>query len=131
MILEWWRGMLLNPLRVMTLGIILWSCSFHTPVEAQFFSHMNDPEQIQSIVGIIQGRNRNTIDILDELEKRTKRFVYMNDSGELKIGDKVRVYYYPRGYVVQNIKKMTGSPAQEGQNQGYLFKGFHSDPAQR
>lgn len=122
--------MMSKQLRILAVGAVCLGF-YLTRAEAQFLPNPNDPDRVESIVGTIEGRHRNSIDVFDELEKRTKRFVYLNDRNELKIGDRIRVYYYPRGYLVQNIKKMTAVAPEEGKNQGYLFKRRNSSPAKK
>ncbi len=94
--------------------------------QAGFFTRGNGcyhPNGVDSVIGTIQGRSRNTIEIYDEQDKRTKRFIYLGDRGEFKSGDRVRLFYYPDDHVVQIIKRETPVQYQKnGQNTGYIFK---------
>ena len=81
------------------------------------------PNGVNSVIGTIQDRSRNTIEIYDERDKRIKRFIYLTDRGQFKSGERVRLYYYPINRVVQNIKRETPVQYREnGQNSGYILK---------
>ena len=80
------------------------------------------PERVR-LVGSIQTMGRNTIDILDEQDKRVKRFVFLGATDQLKLGDRVRIFYRVRDGFIEDIKKMTPVEyKKDGQNTGYIFK---------
>jgi hypothetical protein len=85
-------------------------------------SYLYYPNGIDSIIGTVQEQRLNTIVVRDELEKVSRRFIYLSDRGEYKAGDRVRLYYYPATGVVKNIRR---EPLQEyqknGRNLGYMF----------
>ena len=64
------------------------------------------PQGINNVDGPIKAFSLNSIDILDEQDKRVKRFVYLHDDGKLKVGERVRVFFYVHNQNVQNIKRL-------------------------
>jgi hypothetical protein len=81
------------------------------------------PNGIDSVVGTIQGFSRNTIEFYDEVKKENRRFIYLVNLGDFKVGDRVRLYYYPSNGVVQNLKRMTPVEyIKNRQNEGYILK---------
>ena len=83
-------------------------------------NYYNDPALV---TGIVQAIGRNTIDIFDEEQKKVERFIYFEHGKEFNKGDYVRIYYHPRGAVVQIIKRMTVLKYNmNGQNLGYICR---------
>ena len=81
-----------------------------------------DPNGLATVTGTIKGRGLNSIDIYDEERKRVERFIYLKDDERLHQGDYVRIYYHPKGGIVQKIKKMTVLEyKKDGQNLGNVF----------
>jgi hypothetical protein len=108
--------------KTITLALLLF---FVSAAQACVFMRQYNyyPNGIDSVVGTIQGKSRNTIEIYDEQDKRTKGFIDLTDRGQFKLGERVRLYYYPVNRVVQNIKRETSVPYREnGQNLGYILK---------
>jgi len=76
----------------------------------------------QPVFGTIQRMARNTIDVLDEKDKRVKQFIYMGETAHLALQQRVRVDY-GRGRLIKSIRVMKVIPYQaKGQNLGYLTK---------
>jgi len=76
-----------------------------------------------SVTGVISLLNRNTIEIIDEDDKRVKRFSYFFPDKTLKIGDRARVYFDPRTGLIDRLEKMTPVEyKKDGQNAGYILK---------
>lgn len=81
------------------------------------------PNGIDSVAGTIEGGGLNTIDIYDEERKRVERFVYLDQKEQFQKGDHVRIYYHPRGGIVQSIKRMPVLDYKaNGQNLGNIFR---------
>ena len=78
----------------------------------------------EMIVGTVQKKGLNSLEILDEQDKRVKRFVYLlDDAKQFHKGERVRVYYRPQDRLIEIIEKMTPLPyKKEGQNLGNIFK---------
>lgn len=77
----------------------------------------------ETAVGTIQALSRNTIELYDEDRREVRRFVYLGDLGEIREGDRVRVYYSESSGRVELIKKMTALEYQKaGQNLGYVVR---------
>ena len=76
----------------------------------------------ETVTGIIQQKERNTLSILDENDQQLKRFVYTGDQKEFQKGMRVRVHYQTLGNIVIDIQKMTPVEYRDGQNCGYILK---------
>ena len=77
----------------------------------------------KSFVGVIQKINLNTIVVLDEVEKNSRRFVYLDKNKRFHKGDRVRLFYRTKGNLVENMKKMAPVKyKKDGQNGGYILK---------
>lgn len=81
------------------------------------------PNGLATATGTVQATGRNSIEIFDELQKREVRFIYLDQREGFNKGDYIRIYYYPMGNFVQNIKRMTVLEyKKDGQNLGYISR---------
>lgn len=90
-----------------------------------FSASMNfyyNPNGLATVTGTIEGSGLNSIDVYDEERKRVERFIYLEGNERFHKGDYVRIYYHPKGGIVQKIKKMTVLEYKEnGQNLGNIL----------
>ncbi len=80
--------------------------------------------RLDDLVGTIQSQEGNRVEILDEQDKRLKRFVLLrNNPGVFSVGLRVRIYYRSFDNVIETILPMTPVEyKKEGQNLGYILK---------
>ncbi len=79
------------------------------------------PNGLETATGVVQATDLNSIEIYDEERKQAERFVYLVQGEEFHKGDYVRVYYHPKGGIVQMIKRMTVLEYKKNsQNLGYI-----------
>jgi hypothetical protein len=87
------------------------------------FHYYYAPNDLETVTGTFQAMGRNSIDIMDELQKRVVRLIYFDQGEEFHKGDYLRVYYHPQDAVVVKIKRMTVLDYKEnGQNLGNVFR---------
>ncbi len=81
-------------------------------------------ERRLTLVGIIQSVEPNRLILVDEEDRRLKKFVYFFGRQEkLKTGDRVRIYYRLPDYFIESLKKMRPVEyKKENQNLGYILK---------
>ncbi len=76
-----------------------------------------------SIVGTISAVGRDTLEVYDEGEKRTKRFVYLFNGVQFITGERVRIFFNSSSGAIELIKKVTPLEYEKGvRNLGYLYK---------
>ena len=82
-----------------------------------------EPNGLATATGTVEAVGLNSIEIYDEIEKRQERFVYLGQSGEFRKGDYIRIYYHPKGAIIQRVKRMTILKYKmDGQNLGYISR---------
>ncbi|MEI7998563.1 MAG: hypothetical protein WCH62_03550 [Candidatus Omnitrophota bacterium] len=104
---------------------VLFSLIWPTAVfAAETLSYSHHPNiRDRRVVGTIKEINRNIITIYDEEDKILRRLVEVGKIEGIQVGDRVSIYYFVNGGVVENIKKMRFVEYKEdGQNLGYMFK---------
>jgi hypothetical protein len=81
------------------------------------------PNGLANATGTVTATGINSIELYDEENKRTERFIYLGQGQQYHNGDYIRIYYYPQSAVVATIMKMTVLEYKEnGQNLGNIFR---------
>ncbi len=81
------------------------------------------PIGLETVFGIVEEINLNSIEIYNKNDKCLKIFVNVSNMDGFHKGDRVRIDYWVTGNVVEHIKKMSSLEYKEkGQNLGYILK---------
>jgi hypothetical protein len=100
---------------------VVWAGSADAAIFARSYHHY--PNDLGIATGAIEVIARNTVQIYDEEQKRSRRFIYFEQTHGFVPRDYVRIYYRPETNTVQMIRKMTVLEyKRNGQNLGYILK---------
>jgi hypothetical protein len=108
-----------SPMKRIFLSLLIFLV-FPGPAMARIDSYLYE---FMPLTGIIRGKSRNTIEFTDEKSKETRNYIYIkSDMDQFQIGDRVRIYYSPRGSIIKDMRKMTKIEYNEnGQNLGNVY----------
>ncbi|MDO8580681.1 MAG: hypothetical protein Q7S13_04305, partial [Candidatus Omnitrophota bacterium] len=105
--------------RILFLGILAFAL---IPVTVKADNSPLRHNRVETLIGTIESKARNSLLIFDEREKTSQRFVFLRrDQERWQKGDRVRVYYRPRDMLITNIKKMRHVERKKEQNAGVIF----------